>query len=146
MFFGRYQHTLDAAGRLILPARIRDAIDEQERARGYYLLRGPEGCIVVYTASRLASILRKLDEEQSIAAGVARDFERALGGDGAHEPQDKQGRVLIPEHLRKHAQIEKDVLVIGRISVIELWSPEVFERLETEARDVLDWLSPSVLR
>jgi len=118
---GEYQHTIDGKGRLIMPAKFRDELGDK-----FIVTKGLDGCLFVYPLSEwqvLEEKLRKLPFTRSDARAFARFF-----FSGATECElDKQGRILIPANLRDHAQLEKDVFVIGVSSRLEIWSKEVWE-------------------
>jgi transcriptional regulator MraZ len=120
-FFGRYEHSLDVKGRLILPSKFR--VDFE---RGGYLTQFFDGCLALFTPERFNL---QMDEMQSNAeqGGEARNLARVVAS-GSHEVDvDKQGRMFIPVHLRDFAGLVGDVLVNGAIDRVELWNPEVWE-------------------
>ena len=115
MFLGEYQHTLDAKGRVSLPAKFRSEVTER-----VVIVKGFEGCLYVYPASQYASFLEKLmagnDFDQQYR-GVRRFFTA-----GAKETEvDSAGRVSLPPVLREYAGLTKDVEVIGNGDRIEIW-------------------------
>lgn len=115
MFLGEYQHTLDAKGRLILPSKFRARLEA-----GCVLTKGQDGCLRVFPRDefeRLASQLReaKLSNQQS------RDFLRVFFSGASDEAPDRQGRVTIPEPLRRYAHLEREVTVIGVGVHFEIW-------------------------
>ena len=120
-FVGRYEHSLDAKGRVILPAKFRSAFE-----RGGYLAENHEGCLALWT---LGEFERQMAQMQDRAAGGRSDRNRArLWASNAQEVEvDRQGRMPIAARLRDFARLESDVLVIGAIDRIELWNPAVFE-------------------
>jgi len=128
-FVGRYEHSLDAKGRVILPARFRADFE-----RGGFLTENREGCLALWTLEQFDVQLAAMQER----AGNSRtDRNRArLWASSSHEVEiDRQGRMAIPAHLRQFATLEGDVLVNGAIDRIELWNPTVWsERVEPEER------------
>lgn len=121
MFLGEYQHTLDAKGRIILPSRFRARL-----AEGCVLTRGQETCLVVYPREefdRISESLSRARQGSPEARALGRQF-----FSGAHEEEpDKQGRVMVPEHLRSYAHLEKEVAVIGVGNRIEIWDRATWE-------------------
>jgi MraZ protein len=120
-FVGRYEHSLDAKGRVILPAKFRPDFE-----RGGYLAENREGCLALWT---LGEFERQMDQMQERATAGRTDRNRArLWAASAQEVEvDRQGRMPITARLRGFARLESDVLVIGAIDRIELWNPGVWE-------------------
>src|SRR5665647_674449 len=115
---GEYQHTLDGKGRLILPAKIRDGLGDT-----FIATRGLDDCIFIYTLEEWAVFEGKL-KQLSLVKPEARAFSRYIFSGAAELEADKQGRVLLPPNLREYAKLEKDVVVIGVSSRVEIWSKE----------------------
>lgn len=118
MFMGEYQHTLDNKGRLILPAKIREGLGDT-----FIATRGLDDCLFVYTLEEWALLEEKL-KKMSLVKPEARAFSRYIFSGAAELEADKQGRVLLPPNLREYAKLEKDVVVIGVASRVEIWSRE----------------------
>jgi MraZ protein len=120
-FVGTYEHSLDAKGRVILPAKFRPAFD-----RGGYLTENREGCLALWTPGEFE---RQMESMQERAAVGRMDRNRArLWASTAFELEiDRQGRMVIPSRLRQFARLEGDVLVNGAIDRIELWNPAVWQ-------------------
>ena len=120
-FIGRYEHSLDAKGRVILPVKFRG-----EFAGGGFLSKHSQGCLALWTPEEFDRQL----EAKALQAEQGRDDRNVarLWAAGSSEAEiDKSGRMPIPAFLRQFAQLESDVLVIGAIDRIELWSPAVWE-------------------
>ena len=121
MFMGEYSHTIDAKGRVILPAKFRD-----ELGSSFVVTRGLEGCLSVYTMEawiNLATGMKKLKASKE----NVRAFKRFLFGSAAEVEFDRQGRILIPGTLRDYAQLKKDVTILGTGDKIEIWAQEAYE-------------------
>jgi MraZ protein len=120
MFLGEHQHSLDAKGRVILPVRFRDQLEE-----GAVMARALDGCLAVYPLSefsRVAAKLREARERGTLERQAARSF-----FSGAVEiTPDKQGRVAVPQHLREYAGLERDAIVAGNFDHIEIWDAQRF--------------------
>ena len=126
-FVGRYEHSLDTKGRVILPAKFRPQFE-----RGGYLTQHIEGCIALWT---LGEFERQMDAMQERAAAGKADRNRARlwASTSAEVEVDRQGRMPIPSHLREFADLDGDVLVTGAIDRVELWNPTAFsERVMPE--------------
>lgn len=132
-FVGRYEHSLDAKGRVILPAKFRADFE-----RGGFLTENREGCLALWTRGEFQ---RQLETFQREAAGgrVQRNRARLWASSSREVEVDRQGRMPIPSHLREFARLDGDVLVHGAIDRVELWSPGVWsERVEPDAQWLLE--------
>lgn len=120
-FFGRYEHSLDPKGRVILPAKFRAAFEH-----GGYLTQFRDRCLALWTPEDFDKQMAQMEaaaEEGRAERNLAR-----LWAQGTQEVDvDKQGRIAIPQHLREFARLDGDVLVNGAITRVELWSPAVWE-------------------
>ncbi len=120
-FFGRYEHSLDAKGRVILPARYRGSFDTVA-----YLSQHQEGCLALWTPDEFEKQLAEMQATQD--RGTAeRNMVRIWSAGLSEVELDRQGRVAIPAYLRAYAQLENAVLVIGALNRIELWNPEQWD-------------------
>jgi MraZ protein len=126
-FFGRYEHSLDDKGRVILPAKFRNAFE-----RGGYLTQYQDGCLSLWTPDEFEQQMEAMQERASTGRSE-RNLAR-LWASTSHEVEvDRQGRMAIPGHLREFAALDGDVLVHGAIDRIELWNPERWaQRVEPE--------------
>jgi MraZ protein len=127
MFMGEYQHTIDAKGRIILPAKFREALGEQ-----FVATKGLDNCLFVYPLEEWAIIESKL-KQLPFTNADARAFVRFFFAGAAECEADKQGRVLIPTNLRDYAKLDKDIVIVGVSTRIEIWSKEVWEKYSSEA-------------
>jgi len=119
---GEYEHTIDAKSRLIMPVKFREELGDS-----FIITKGLDNCLFVYPMEEWKSLEKKM-RALPFTRSDARAFSRFFFA-GANECEvDKQGRVLIPANLRKYAQLEKDVVIIGVASRVEIWSKEVWER------------------
>jgi MraZ protein len=112
---GEYLHTIDNKGRLIFPAKFRDELGEV-----FIATKGLDNCLFVYTRSEWAILEEKL-KKLPMAKPEARAFVRFFFSGAAELECDKQGRVLLPTNLREHARLDKDVVVIGVSTRVEVW-------------------------
>ena len=117
MFLGRYAHNLDAKGRLAIPARFREAL-----AEGMVLTRGIDRCLALYPMAAWRPLAEKV-AALPITDADARNFRRLVFAEASDLTLDSQGRVLIPPDLRRYAELEREALVVGVDSSIEIWSP-----------------------
>lgn len=119
MFYGEYRHNIDNKGRLIIPAKFRLVLKDKYIDK-FYVTRGLERCLFVFTENDW-NLLEQKFKSLPLTQATARAFSRLLFS-GAYEAKcDRQGRILIPNHLLKYAHITKEVLIIGVSNRIEIW-------------------------
>lgn len=121
MFMGEYNHTIDAKGRLIVPSKFRETLGDT-----FVVTKGLDGCLFVYDNEEWGVFEEKL-KSLPITNKEARQFVRFFLAGAAEVEVDKQGRILVPNVLREFAKLNKDVVLIGVASRIEIWSKERFE-------------------
>jgi len=133
-FVGRYEHSLDTKGRLVLPARLRPAFEQS----GGYLAKGPEGCVDLWPHERFQQRLAELEELADEADDRrARAKERVFAA-AEHVTPDVQGRIPIAAYLVEFAGLDPArVLVRGANKTVQLWNPERWDRLEAIAEQDL---------
>jgi MraZ protein len=113
---GEYNHTIDAKGRFIIPAKFRETLGDK-----FIVTKGLDGCLFVYPKSEWSSFEEKL-KVLPLTNKDARQFTRFFLAGAAACEVDKQGRILLPQVLRDFAQLEKEVVLIGVASRVEIWS------------------------
>lgn len=118
VFLGSHIHNLDTKGRLAVPARFRD-----ELADGVVLTRGFDKCIALYPLAAWETLAARINE-LSIADANVRQFRRMVFSEAVDVQLDGQGRILVPAALRAFAGIEREAMVIGVHSSVEIWHPE----------------------
>lgn len=118
MFLGEYQHTLDAKGRVILPAKFREQLEG-----GGVIAKTIDGCLGVYTMEGWQEVAESIREKARRGA-TERQAARTLFAGAAQVEPDRQGRIAIPPNLRQFAGLERDVVVAGVYSRIEIWDGE----------------------
>ncbi|MFA6074714.1 MAG: division/cell wall cluster transcriptional repressor MraZ [Negativicutes bacterium] len=126
MFFGEYEHSIDVKGRLILPARIREKLGEK-----CFVTRGLDSCLNVFTEVEWENFVAKF-RNLPMGREDARKAQRFFVGGAAELECDKMGRVQLPTNLREYALLEKDVVVIGNIDHVEIWSKPVWQNYNNE--------------
>lgn len=118
MFMGEYNHTIDAKGRLIIPAKFRELLGTE-----FVLTRGLDGCLFIYPVDEWKGFEQKL-RALPLTNKNARTFSRFFVAGAAMCELDRQGRVLVPQTLREFAGLEKDVVLTGNLDRIEVWSKD----------------------
>lgn len=125
MFIGEYNLTLDVKGRISVPAKFRAMLGSLA-----IITRGLDRSLFLYPKAEWEKIAVKLSQ-LPLAKANSRAFARLMLA-GAFEAQlDKQGRVIIPEYLRKFASLTKKVIAAGLYSRIEIWDEEIWENYKT---------------
>ena len=127
MFLGTHTPHLDDKGRLILPAKFRD-----ELAGGVVITKGQERCLYVFTSNEFARIAAQL-HEQPVTHKAARAYSRVFFASAHDEVPDRQGRVTIPIHLREYAGLDRELVVIGASSRVEIWDKQSWETYLSES-------------
>ncbi|MDQ1402034.1 MAG: transcriptional regulator MraZ [Actinomycetota bacterium] len=131
MFFGEYKHSLDAKGRLILPAKFRDRLE-----RGAYVTKVVDGCLAIWTEEEFAVRMEQM-LEKARRGEAERNVMRAWAAGAAELTPDKQGRIALPAALREFAALDDDVMVIGAINHVELWNLARWQSVETAGSEGL---------
>ena len=121
MFMGEYNHTIDAKGRLIVPSKFREILGDV-----FVVTKGLDGCLFVYDNEAWTEFEEKL-KSLPLTNKEARTFVRFFLAGAASVEVDKQGRILVPSVLKEFAGINKDVVLVGVASRIEIWSRERWE-------------------
>ncbi len=114
-----------------MPARLRDGL-----GRNVVVTRGLEQCLFVYPMGAWTEFAEKLNA-LPMSQASARSFARLMFSGAVETELDALGRVLIPDYLAKHAQLKKDVVVIGAGSRLEIWDKEAWEKYQNrESEDM----------
>ena len=119
MLYGRYQHTVDAKGRLFVPVKLRDKLGETFIAAAVM-----DHCISLYSLEEWDKLLEGLSQ---MPMTKARKLQRYLSSNAADVQADAQGRILLPRHLLNYANLAKDALIIGAGNRAEIWDPAAYE-------------------
>ena len=115
MLMGEYQHTIDEKGRLFMPAKLRDDLGKH-----FYISKGLDGCLFVYDEKQWQLFEAKLNA-LPVGKKSARDLKRFFFAGASEAECDRQGRILLPLNLRQHAQLTKDVVIVGVGNRAEIW-------------------------
>ena len=129
MFMGEYNHSVDAKGRLIVPSKFREQLGNE-----FVVTKGLDGCLFVYSNEEWHRI-EESRREKPLTSKDARKFLRFFFAGAANCEVDKQGRILLPANLREYAGIEKDVVSVGVLSRVEIWSKERYDA-DTDFEDM----------
>ena len=122
MFMGEYSHTIDAKSRLIIPSKFREILGDV-----FVVTKGLDGCLFVFDNTEWTAFEEKLQKLPSLTNPDVRKFVRFFMAGAITVEVDKQGRILIPTGLKDFAALEKDAVLIGVGSRVEIWSKERYE-------------------
>jgi MraZ protein len=129
MLIGEFKHNLDQKGRVSIPAKFR-----QKFAEGLILTRGIDQCVFGFPKPEWEKLVNKITN-LPLSQANARAFARLMLS-GAFEAEiDNQGRVLIPEVLRKYAHLEKKVVIVGMYNRIEIWDEKKWEEYKKQSEE-----------
>jgi len=129
MFIGEYQHTIDPKGRVIMPAKFRDGLGDK-----FIITKGLDNCLFVFPQEEWQSFEKKL-RSLPLTSRDARAFTRFFFSGAIECELDKQGRILIPANLRDYANLDKDLVIVGVSSRVEIWSKEKWNAYNDENLD-----------
>lgn len=125
MFIGEYRHSLDEKGRVALPVKFR------KQMRGAIITRGLDRCLWVFNKDEWEILAKKL-VALPLAQANSRAFVRLMLAGAMEAPLDVQGRVLIPDYLKKYAGLKKMAVVAGLYSRIEIWDEKLWQEYKSK--------------
>ena len=127
MLIGQFQHNIDVKGRVFIPAKLREDLGEN-----FVVTKGLDGCLFLYSGNEWKRMEEILRGEKLFKS---RNLQRYFFSSAAEVQADKQGRALLPQNLREHAGLEKDVVIIGASTRAEIWDKEKWETLSEGLTD-----------
>lgn len=139
MFMGEFQHSLDDKGRLIMPAKFREGLGEK-----FIVTRGLDNCLFVYPLAQWKILEDKIKELPTSHADT-RAFVRMFFSGAVEAELDKQGRIVIPQHLRDHARIERDAYIIGVSTKVEIWAKAAWEEYSSQAQQSYENIAETIM-
>jgi MraZ protein len=138
MFLGEYKHNLDTKGRVAIPAKFRG-----ELTTGAIITRGIDRCLFVFTSKEWETLAAKLTA-LPLAQANSRAFVRLMLSGAMDVEIDAQGRVLVPDYLRKYADLKKEAVFTGLANRIEVWDAEAWakykEKTEAGSEEIAEQL------
>ncbi len=126
MLLGEYRHNLDSKGRLAIPAKFREKL-----SAGAIITRGLDNCLFVFANKEWETLAQKL-VALPLSQANSRAFVRLMLAGAMDVEIDSQGRILIPEYLRKYASLKKEAVIAGLYNRIEIWDRENWERYKSK--------------
>ena len=121
MFIGEYQHALDSKNRMIVPSKLREELGNK-----FVITKGLDGCLYAYPQDEWKNLEEKM-KTLPLTNRDARSFVRFFFAGACEIEIDKQGRGLIPQNLKEYAGIEKEIVSIGVLTRVEIWSKEKWQ-------------------
>ena len=126
MLIGEYEHTLDAKGRVSMPAKLR-----RDMGEAFIVTKGLDGCLFAFSQNEWLNFETKL-KALPLSDRNARNFVRFFLSGATECEIDKQGRFLIPNNLREAASLEKEVIIIGVGTRLEIWNKQTWQNCDQE--------------
>ena len=118
MLMGEYHNNLDLKGRVVIPSKFREELGEK-----VVLTRGLDGSLFIYSFNDFKTLTDKLNT-LSFTEKESRNFTRFMLSGAITLEFDKQGRIVIPNYLKEYASLEKEVVIVGVLNRIEIWSSD----------------------
>lgn len=124
---GRYDYSLDPKNRLVVPPRYREAL-LAEQGRHFFISVGLDNCIWLFLPSQWEAFMQDSKTgTRDMKAEKARAAKRHIFSSAVEAELDEQGRILIPQHLKEHAGLKKDVMIAGAGNKAEIWNARSWE-------------------
>ncbi|KAB0441958.1 division/cell wall cluster transcriptional repressor MraZ [Lysinibacillus fusiformis] len=139
MFMGEYQHSVDAKGRLIVPAKFREALGE-----AFVVTRGLDNCLFGYPMNEWRKLEEKL-KDLPMTKKDTRAFARFFFSGATEVEIDKQGRINIPATLMQHAHLVKECVVLGVSNRIEIWAKDAWETYFSESEQSFNEIAENMI-
>ena len=136
---GEYQHSVDAKGRLIVPAKFREALGET-----FVVTRGLDNCLFGYPMNEWRKLEEKL-KDLPMTKKDTRAFARFFFSGASEVEIDKQGRINIPSTLITHAHLEKECVVLGVSNRIEIWAKDAWEIYFNESEQSFNEIAENMI-
>lgn len=138
MFIGEYQHNLDTKGRITMPSKFRE-----ELGNTFYITKGMDGCLFVFPEDEWIEMDKKI-KALRLSRKDARGIARLFYAGAIDVSLDKMGRVLLPGNLRQYASLEKEAIIIGVSSRIEIWDKDRWQSYNDDDDFNYDMLTESM--
>ena len=139
MFLGTHEPKLDEKGRLVLPAKFREQL-----AEGVVITKGQERCLYAFPMAEFERITESL-AQAPVTHRAVRDYSRVFFASAHDEVPDKQGRVTIPGHLREYAGLDRELVVIGASTRVEIWDKQSWDSYLAESEEAFAGIEEGVL-
>lgn len=135
MFRGRFEHNIDAKGRVSLPAKYRDILSSNYNDR--LVITNYDSCLIAYPYDEWVNLEENFRQYSIMQEDVEVFMHYFISG-ATECTVDKLGRILIPPILRKHAALEREIVFVGMITRIQIWDKERWEHKFQKAQETFD--------
>lgn len=136
MFLGEFTHKVDSKNRIMMPSEFRENLKGD-----FYITKGPENSLIIYTEEEFAKQSQKLDERIN-ESKKNRAIKRLFFSSTVKMSLDKQGRILLNKNLKDYSGIKDEAMIIGNNTTIELWDRErwqaYIDEVEVNLSDIMD--------
>lgn len=143
MFRGQFTYSIDAKGRISIPAKLRKQMSP-EANDSFIMTRGVSLCIDIYPLNEWIQIEEKLLKLNQFQPDDVR-FVRMFTQYAIEDTMDSQSRILIPQNLIEYAKIEKEVLILGVLKKIEVWNPKIYEEYLNNSPETFEQIAAKVM-
>ncbi len=143
MFRGQFTYSVDAKGRVSIPARLRKHVSPEANDT-FVMTQGTGKCIDIYPLDQWLVFEKKLEELNPFDPRKAK-FIRMILQHAAEDTLDSQSRILIPQKLLEYAKIEKEVIILGALKKIEVWNPKEFEEYLKDSPETYEEIAAQVM-
>lgn len=133
-FTGEFSYSLDAKGRVNIPAKFRNVLTA-DNEQSFVITRGMDPCVWVYPVTIWQSIEDELRKLSSLSR-INRSFVRSTVRYASSVQYDKQGRIAITPNLIEYAQLEKEALIVGMVNKLEIWNPKLLNSVDKESQKI----------
>ena len=143
MFYGEYLHSIDRKGRLILPAKFREAA-KTHFIEKFFVTRGLDSCLFMFSEEEWRTQENKF-KAIPFTKQQARTFNRLYFSAAAEIIFDAQGRILLPQYLKDFAEIKKDVVIVGVSNRIEIWAKDKWSEFYGNSRQCFEEIAEKLM-
>lgn len=143
MFYGEYQHTIDRKGRIILPAKFREAA-KSNFIEKFFVTRGLDKCLFMFAEDEWKNQEQKF-KSMPFTKQEARRFNRIYFSGAQELIPDKQGRILLPQYLKEFAGIKRDIVIIGVANRIEIWDKNLWQEFYKTAQEGFEEIAEKII-
>ncbi|MCX6151651.1 MAG: division/cell wall cluster transcriptional repressor MraZ [Ignavibacteriales bacterium] len=143
MLIGSFKYAIDSKNRVSIPAKLRKYIDGEGNNK-FYINRGVEKCIDIYPSSQWKELADKLEHLNPFNSKDSM-FLRVFLQKASEETLDSQFRILLPQNLIEHAEIENEVFILGAIKKIEIWNPSNYEKYLQQQDESFEQIAEKVM-
>ena len=143
MFYGEHLHSIDRKGRIILPARFRDAA-KNNFIEKFFVTRGLDKCLFMFSEEEWRAQEAKF-KAISFTKQEARTFNRLYFSGAVDILPDKQGRILLPFYLKEFSGIKREIVIVGVSNRIEIWAKEGWEEFYGNSRQSFEQIAEKLM-